>query len=146
MRTLQRALASRVQPLVDSKTPFCEERSTSQALCMSCLGFALRVLYPGAGLLPALPADFKSAHKYAYSTEDLLMYLAGVALDAPRDARSSRIAALIVPESMREELTRISGEVDGIQAAAASRAPAVNGRERPATVDLPRRVLTRRRS
>jgi hypothetical protein len=145
MRVLQQALASRVQWWLDEKTPYCDQEVPANRLCVSCLGFALRVLYPGAGpLLPSLPADFKSARKNIYSTEDLLLYLAGIPVDATTQTRSKRIAALAVPETMREELARISGEIDWTAGAAAARLPVKS--ERPVSVDLPKRVLTRRRS
>lgn len=147
MRVLQKELPSRVKAWLDAKTPYCDEQTPSSQMCVSCLGFALRVLYPGAGpILPGLPADFKSARRNAYSTEDLLLYLAGVPVDAPRETRLKRIAALEVPETMREELVRISGEVDSLRAAAATKPPVKSGAERPVSVDLPRRVLSRRRS
>jgi hypothetical protein len=147
MRVLQQELSSRVKGWLDAKTPYCDEQTPSSRMCVSCLGFALRVLYPGAGpLLPGLPADFKSARRNAYSTEDLLLYLTGVPVDAPRESRLKRIAALEVPEAMREELVRISGEVDAIPAATAAKPPVKSGAERPVSVDLPKRVLSRRRS
>jgi hypothetical protein len=147
MRVLQQALSSRVKEWLDAKTPYCDEETPSNEMCVSCLGFALRVLYPGAGpVLPSLPADFKSARRNAYSTEDLLLYLTGVAVDAPTQSRLKRIAALTVPEAMREELVRISGEVDAIRAAAAAKPPVKSATERPVSVDLPKRVLSRRRS
>ena len=62
MRGFQQQLAARVKPWLDENTPYCDEQSNTPRMCVSCLGFALRVLYPGAGqLLPALPADFKAA-------------------------------------------------------------------------------------
>jgi hypothetical protein len=147
MRVLQQELASRVQWWLDEKTPYCDEEAPANRMCVSCLGFALRVLYPGAGpILPGLPADFKSARKNTYSTEDLLLYLAGIPIEATTQARLKRIAALAVPETMREELVRISGEVDAIRAAAAAKPPVKSGSARPVSVDLPKRVLTRRRS
>jgi hypothetical protein len=147
MRVLQQALSSRVKWWLDEKTPYCDEEAPSNQMCVSCLGFALRVLYPGAGpILPGLPADFKSARRNNYSTEDLLLYLTGIPVDAPTQSRLKRIAALDVPEAMREELVRISGEVDAIHAAAAAKAPGKSGSERPVSVDLPKRVLIRRRS
>ena len=80
-----------------------------------------------------------------YTTEDFLLYLAGVPVDAPPRVRQKRIEALDVPDVMREELVRISGEVDAIQAAAPKEAPKARSAP-PATVDVPKRVLTRRRS
>jgi hypothetical protein len=132
MRTLQRELDSRVQAWVG--TPFCDELTPARELCVSCLSLAMSVLYP-----ERLPADFKGAQKGLYTTEDLLLYLTGVRVDAPRDTRAKRIAALAVPASLRDDLVRISGEVDASRAAEA--APAQRR-----SVDLPKRVLSRRRS
>ena len=109
LRALQRELAGRVAWWTTEKTPYCDEETPPNRLCVSCLGFVLRVLYPGSSpAFPAMPADFKSARKNLYTTEDLLMYLAGVRVDGPRDARLKRIAALKVPDSMREQLVRIA--------------------------------------
>lgn len=112
MVRLRRDLEARVATWLDSKTPYCDEEHPSNGLCLSCLGFVLRVLYPGVpGGLPALPADFKSARKNMYTTEDLLMYLAGVRVDISRQARLKRIESIKAPGSMREELVRIATEV-----------------------------------
>lgn len=152
MRVLQQELAARVEPWVDNKVPYCDEEQPSNQLCFSCLGFVLRILYPAASRgLPAFPPDFKSARKNLYTTEDLLLYLAGVPVDGAAQARLKRIEKLAVPESMREELARIAGEIDTARAAAAQQAarPASSAKTRatrPAVVDLPKRVLSRRRS
>ena len=112
MVRLRRDLEARVATWLDNKTPYCDEEHPSNRLCLSCLGFVLRVLYPGvSGGLPALPSDFKSVRKTMYTTEDLLMYLAGVRVDISRQARLKRIESLKAPESMREELVRIATEV-----------------------------------
>ncbi len=122
MRVLQRDLAERVRMWVEEKTPYCDEMTPSQAHCLSCLGFVLRVLWPSpTRTFPALPANFKSAKPDVYTTEDLLLYLAGVPIDAPRAARLKRIEGLAVPEDMREELVRVAS-VD------AEKAPAVKPR------------------
>jgi hypothetical protein len=112
MVRLRRDLDTRVRAWLDDKTPYCDEEHPSNRLCLSCLGFVLRVLYPGVtGMLPALPADFRSARKNMYTTEDFLMYLAGVRVDGARQARLKRIESIKVPEAMREELVRIATEV-----------------------------------
>lgn len=152
MRVLQQELAARVAPWVEHEIPYCDEEQPAHQVCFSCLGFVLRVLYPGSDAgLPAFPADFKSARKNMYSTEDLLLYLTGVPVDAAKPARLKRIAALAVPEKMREELVRISGEVDALRASAPKQmvraAPAVKTRTaRPAAIEVPRRATLRRRS
>lgn len=109
LRVLQRDLERRVAWWVDQKTPYCDEELPPNRLCVSCLGFVLRVLYPGTSpSFPAMPTDFRTVRKNMYTTEDLLMYLAGVRADAPREARLKRIAELKVPDNMREELVRIA--------------------------------------
>ncbi len=109
LRALQRELADRVAWWVNEKTPYCDEELPPNRLCVSCLGFVLRVLYPGSSpAFPAMPADFKTARRNIYTTEDLLMYLAGVRADVPREARLKRISALDVPDNMREQLVRIA--------------------------------------
>jgi len=151
METLQAALAARVAYWVAGKTPYCDEQGDTARMCVSCLGFVLRVLYPGATpMLPALPADFKSMRKFVYTTEDLLLYLAGVPLNASPAARMKRIESLAVPRDMREQLVRLTGEVDAAAPAIAATAPAPNptvvkprGRS---LADVPKRVLSRRRS
>jgi hypothetical protein len=150
MRLLQQALAQRIAPWLEQKTPFCGEEQRSNEFCVTCLGFVLRVLFPGATMrAPALPADFRGARSDLYTTEDLLMYLAGVPVDAPPTTRLKRIASLSAPESLREELERIAGDIDAAHAAKqmAAAAAAAKTRARPAlSVDLPKRVLPRRRS
>ena len=109
MRVLRRDVAERVRMWVEEKTPYCDEELPSHAQCLSCLGFALRVLYPSpTRAFPTLPADFKSARRDVYTTEDLLLYLTGVPVDGPRAARLKRIEGLNVPEGMREQLVRVA--------------------------------------
>ncbi len=124
MRTLGRELSARIAPYIEDKTPYCDESGNADRFCLSCLGFVLRVLYPGnTRAYPALPADFKSARKTMYSTEDFLLYLTGVPVDAPRSTRTRRIETLAVPESLREELTRISTGIEQIAPAVAASRP-----------------------
>jgi hypothetical protein len=124
MSTLARELATRIAPFVADKTPYCDESGSADYFCVSCLGFVLRVLYPAnTGIYPALPADFRSARKGMYSTEDLLLYLTGIPVDATRAARARRIEALGVPESLREELTRISSGLEPVAPRVAAAKP-----------------------
>ena len=112
MAALRRDLDTRVSWWLEQKTPYCDEERPSNRLCLSCLGFVVRVLFPGASpALPAMPADFRSARKNMYTTEDLLLYLAGVRLDLARPARLQRIDSINVPQKMREELVRIVTDV-----------------------------------
>ena len=149
LRTLQRDLAQRVAWWVNEKTPYCDEELPPNRLCVSCLGFVLRVLYPGSSpALPAMPADFRSARKNMYTTEDLLMYLAGVRVDGPREARLKRIAALKVPDSMREQLVRIAtADTANGSASTASDGPrAAVAKPRSASRSIVKRPLSRRGS
>jgi hypothetical protein len=152
MRNLQQELAVRIAPWLADRVPYCDEERPPNQVCVSCLGFVLRVMYPSPtatlAALPTLPADFRSARKNIYTTEDLLLYLTGAPVDAPRQARLARIELLAVPDALREQLIRIVNETEEVPAAVASGAPAV----KPTTVkprreaDLPKRVLARRRS
>lgn len=136
MRVLRRDLAERVRMWVEEKTPYCDEERPSHAQCLSCLGFVLRVLYPSpTRAFPALPADFKSARRDVYTTEDLLLYLTGVPVDAPRSVRLKRIEGLAVPENMREQLVRVANlEPEKPTAVARPRTPARS------VVQAPKRV------
>ena len=124
MRTLARELGGRIAPYLDENTPYCDESGNADRFCLSCLGFVLRVLYPGATRsYPALPADFKAARRTVYSTEDLLLYLTGVPIDASRALRARRIEALAVPAPLREELARISAGMEDVAPAVAASKP-----------------------
>jgi hypothetical protein len=148
MRALAAELPARVAPYIEGQTPYCDETGNADRFCVSCLGFVLRVLYPGnAHGLPVLPADFRSTRKAVYSTEDLLLYLTGIPVDAPRAARVRRIEALAVPEPLREELTRISAGIEQFAPVAASKPrrttpPKARAAVQPA--DAPRRAAGRR--
>jgi hypothetical protein len=149
MRTLARELAARIAPYVEDKTPYCDESGNVDHFCLSCLGFVLRVLYPAdGGYRAALPPDFRSARKGVYSTEDLLLYLTGIPLDAPRTSRGRRIDALAVPDSLREELTRISAGVDPVAtpvaAAKTKRATQSKARAAAQPIEPSRRAAGRR--
>jgi hypothetical protein len=149
MRVLQQDLARRIAPW--EQTPFCDEERANDE-CLTCLGFVLRVLFPGptAGP-PALPRDFRGVRSDIYTTEDLLLYLARIPVDGPVAARLKRIESLSVPEAMREDLQRIAGDIDAVRAAAAKEAAAAAVAEKarpkpPTIVDLLKRLLPRRRS
>jgi hypothetical protein len=109
MLALQEALAGRVGAWVDKRVPYCELNSSKRDLCMSCLGFVMNILYPGAGPhFPALPADFKGGRIVTqYSTEDLLLYLAGLQGPATKQAKVNHIETLQLPPPLREELLRL---------------------------------------
>ena len=152
MQVLRHELSARVAPWTEANTPYCDEQRPSNGVCMSCLGFVLRVLYPPRddATLPALPDDFRNARKGIYTTEDLLLYLAGVRVDAARLAQLRHIESLAVPDEMRQELVRIVTENDSARAVAAARTKPVNAasakprRAARSNADLPKRTLQRR--
>src|SRR5262245_5264726 len=79
MSKLRGELAGRVGRWVAAGTPYCENDGPRMN-CMSCLGFVLRVLFPGRQSgFPELPGDFwRALYEKSYSTEDLLLYLTGM--------------------------------------------------------------------
>lgn len=109
MRMLQLEIVSRVAPWVDDETQHCDLKSPARQLCVSCLGFVMRILFPGrTPAYPAVPGDFKRAGSDAYyTTEDLLLYLAGLHGYSTPEARRKRIDELTIPLSLREELLRL---------------------------------------
>lgn len=103
-------LPARIAPYVDGGVEHCDiDPAPRGRFCVSCLGFVLRVLFPGPfPLQAALPADFSATRSSGqFSTEDLLLYLAGLQRVASREARVERINALAMPTSLREELMRL---------------------------------------
>ena len=152
LRGLQRDLAERVAWWLDRQTPHCDEERPSNQFCVSCLGFVLRVLHPGTSpAVTSFPPDFKSARRNVYTTEDLLMYLAGVRIDSPREQRLSQIAALRIPETMRTQLVRIATSDDAAGSASSDllRPRAARAKQRPvgrSAVQSPKRSAPHRRS
>jgi hypothetical protein len=153
MQVLREVLSIRIAPFVEANTPYCDEQRPSNGVCMSCLGFVLRVLYPPRdnGSLPAMPDDFRNARKGVYTTEDLLLYLAGVRVDAPHPAQVKHIESLVVPNDMRQQLVRIATENESVRAEVPARTkPLSTASTKPraarSSADLPKRVLQRRRS
>jgi hypothetical protein len=148
MRTFAAELPARIAPFVEGQTAYCDETGSADRFCVSCLGFVLRVLYPGnTTAFPALPADFRPVRKTLYSTEDLLLYLTGIPAEAPRTTRARRIGALAVPEPLREELTRISTGIEQLAPVAVAKPrrttpPKARAAAQPA--DVPRRAVGRR--
>ncbi len=114
MAAFERALPARVAEWLDAAVPYCVEDQPTDHGCVSCLGFIARLLFPGPvfGALPVLPPDFRSARKGVYTTEDLLMYLSGIPLAASRERRLDKIQRMDLPENLREELARLSNEVE----------------------------------
>lgn len=109
MQTLQAVMARRIAAWVDDKIPYCESRQPGEDLCVSCLGFVMHILFPGhTPAFPAIPADFpRAGTELHYTTEDLLVYLAGLHTVPTTEARLKRIDKLAIPQAMQEELVRL---------------------------------------
>lgn len=129
MAALQKDLWARVIPWIEDETPYCNLMTRSNQLCLSCLGFVMRVLYPvRSGTFLSLPADFTSASSGMYiTTEDLLLYQTGLHGIRSRQARLKRIEGLQLPSSLRENLIELVTATDeggnaGLRSAKASRA------------------------
>lgn len=135
MRVLQTELAARILPWVEDETPHCDLQGSPRELCVSCLGFVLRMLYPGRSpYYPALPSDFKRVGPDAYyTTEDLLIYLAGLHGLPTQEARLKRIDGLALPQDLRDELRRLVNATvpdDGVRAADAGAPRSAPGKSR----------------
>ena len=133
MNALRKDIDGRVQRWVQAQTPYCENDGPFSD-CMSCLGFVLRVLFPGRHSdYPNLPDDFKrAARATGYSTRELLLYLAGM-FDLPtRDARLKRATQSGLPEALRDELLDLVHTMgpDEKPTAAAGGAPAQDVQKR----------------
>jgi hypothetical protein len=102
MRVLRAELEARVSPYAEAETPYCIVRGPSDAPCLSCLSFVLRMLFPGTN------HDDTRAQKSIYTTDDLLLYLAGVQGLREREARLRRIDDLALPADVREDLVRLA--------------------------------------
>jgi hypothetical protein len=106
MRTLSSELEARVLPYAEAETPYCTVRGPSDAPCLSCLSFVMRVLFPGA-----TPDDTR-AQRTIYNTDDLLLYLTGLHGLRDREARLKRIDALALPADVREDVVRLVNTID----------------------------------
>ncbi|CAM9913698.1 unnamed protein product, partial [Phaeothamnion confervicola] len=114
MRTLRSELEARVLPFAEAETPYCIVRGPSDPACVSCLGFVLRILFPGATPAYALlPHDFeRTALKTIYNTDDLLLYLTGMNNLNDKEARLKRADELALPGSMRDDVIRLVNMMD----------------------------------
>ncbi|MEK6593925.1 MAG: hypothetical protein AABZ67_12695 [Pseudomonadota bacterium] len=125
MATLRGELANRIQPWAKAATPYCENDGPRSS-CMSCLGFVLRVLFPGKySDYPVLPRDFwRAGTASRYTTRDLLLYLTGMLDLQTREARLQRIASLTLPENLREDLEELVYSMGAFETAATADAAA----------------------
>jgi hypothetical protein len=137
MAELVRELPARVIPWIDHGVHHCDADPPPRGVCVSCLGFVLRILFPGHFPLQAdLPDEMKQARAgHAYTTEDLLLYLTGLHRLATREARLERIGELALPAPMREELVRVVTAEAVVETPAPAirspRAPRAERRARP---------------
>jgi hypothetical protein len=115
MAALSRDLWDRVIPWVEAATPYCNSVVRPQQMCLSCLGFALQVLFPGrTPAYPGLPPDFpRTTSRLYYTTDDLLLYLTGLHAVPGRDARLARLNEWSLPDGLREELVELVHWIDG---------------------------------
>ena len=144
MLALQNALVGRVISWVEDETPYCNLTARSNQLCLSCLGFVMRVLYPSrSGAMASLPPDFESSSPGLYiTTEDLLLYLTGLHGARTKEARLSRIDGLALPSTLREELIQLASSMDPGDSAVPTKAPrkkrtGVRSYTKPAQPPLP---------
>ena len=140
MRELQAEVANRVAPWIDDEVGYCYLKPAGGDLCVSCLGFVMRILFPGRSPeYPTLPRDFNPVVRDTlYTTEDLLLYLAGLHGLAGHEARRKRIEELAIPPMLRDDLIRL---VD------AANAPPARARALPSAAGTPPKApLTRQRS
>ena len=136
MRTLQAEIEARVLPWAESATPYCIVRGPSDPMCVSCLGFVLRMLFPGPTPAYALlPRDFAHAEpKSIYNTDDFLLYLAGLHGMRDSNARRKRASELVLPENLREDIVRlvnVAGTDNSIAGAAVEPSVAPAEKNRP---------------
>jgi hypothetical protein len=125
MQELQKELVQRVAQWVDNETPYCLMRKPGEDFCLSCGDFVVRILYPGfSPLAPALPQDFARGNGRAHTTDDLLLYLVGIYNLPDKHAKLSRLAALNLPASMREDIAIMieDGEPNTVAATAVAAA------------------------
>jgi hypothetical protein len=101
MRVLQRELEARVLAYVESETPYCIERGPSDPQCLSCLSFVMRMVFPDP-----VP-DQQRAQKLIFTTDDLLIYLAGLNGIQGLAARLNRIDQLALPQPVQDDVVRL---------------------------------------
>jgi hypothetical protein len=133
MAALRKALPDRIRSWTERNTPFCDDDGP-ESRCMSCLGFVMRVLFPGrTNAYPDVPRDFQRAVTgERYTTHDLLLYLTGLYELPSRDARLRRIARLQLPDNLRADLAILVRTMRPVAAApAAGAGQAANAAQKP---------------
>lgn len=154
MRELRAELAWRVAPYIEDETPYCYTRAQGDPLCLSCLDFVARVLFPGHfPEPPVLPRDFeRTTNAVSHTTDDLLLYLLGLQGLPNRAARLRRIDRLIFPENLREDAVRLVESIpDPVTKVADSRGsndPVLKNRRgaQPSAATPQQRPIRRRKS
>lgn len=139
---LQANLQRRVQPWLAGAVPYCELNGVTREVCVSCFGFAAQILYPGKSrMYPDFPQDFPRLNGEGYhTTEDLLVYLAGLHALPTAVTRQTRVDFLGGPPALREELIRLSAQVPDGRLAVASAGPST---KRRAGMRAPAKVAVR---
>jgi len=145
MRALQADLPWRVAPYVEDGTPYCYLRARGDPFCLSCLDFAVRVLFPGYFPEPAvLPREFqRTTHAAAHTTDDLLLYLLGLQALPDRAARLRRIERLRLPENLRADAVSLVESIPDPATRVAESRGASDLKNRGST---PQRTLRRKKS
>ena len=117
MVSLRKELVGRVDSMVKAGMPYCLDDGP-RSNCMSCLGFVLRVLFPGRQSdYPNLPRDFwRAGYAAKYSTNDLLLYLTGMLELPTREARLGHLARLSLPKELREDVERFVYSMNAVEA------------------------------
>jgi len=114
MLELQEELFDRVVPWVQNRTPYCNPSidNTSNP-CISCIGFLLRILFPGNyPNFAEVPDDLKKLEPdKGYSTDDLLLYMLGLH-KLSKEEQLKRISELNLPESLRRRLVQLITSFD----------------------------------
>lgn len=120
MRELRAQLDGRIAPYIEDETPYCYTRTRGDPLCLSCLDFVARVLFPGHFPdAPVLPRDFeRTTTTVAHTTDDLLLYLLGLQGLPTPGARMKRVERLALPDNLREEVLRLVESMDSERAVA----------------------------
>lgn len=107
MARLQRELPGRIARWVNAGVPYCLDDAPKQN-CMSCLGFVMRVLFPGRDDYPAPPRSFsRTTNPSRYTPNDLLLYLTGMHDLPDRNTRLQRINTLALPPDLRLDLEKL---------------------------------------
>jgi hypothetical protein len=153
MRTLRADLPWRIAPYIDDETPYCYHRVQGDPLCMSCMDFVVRVLFPGHfPTHPPVPKDFERTSE-AHTTDDLLLYLLGLHGLPNQAARLKRLEQLALPDGLRRDALQLveaqrDGQSEAVSELARTQSVAPKGRRsaQPSPPLVQPRQMRRRRS